>query len=63
MDKDLMQRLDRFDPSWALSPIWEGDTVYNESVVMVPDKNGDMRAPLLYHADQILSVSESLLQT
>ena len=62
MDKGLMQRLDRFDPSWALSPIWEGDTVYNESVVMVPDEKGDMRAPLLYHADQILSVRDSTLR-
>ena len=59
MDQDLLQRLDRFDPSWALSPIWEGDTVYNESIVMVPDKEGNMRAPLLYQADRILSVRDS----
>lgn len=44
-----------------LHPIWEGDTVYAESVMFFPDpQTGELGpAPLLYPADEILSVTSS----
>ena len=54
--------LDRIDPDWALYPFWKGNTVYNESVIFVPDKNGNMWAPLFYNPDGIISVRDSTLR-
>ncbi len=54
--------LDRIDPNWVMHPFWKGDTVYNESVVFVPDEEGNMSAPLFYKADKILSVRDSTLR-
>ncbi len=50
--------IDRFDREWAMKPFWEGDTVYNESIVFVPDKDGKMCAPLFYTPEKILSVRD-----
>ena len=46
MEDQKLALLDRYDPSWAMTPFWQGDTVYNESVVLIPDENGVMRAPV-----------------
>lgn len=54
--------LDRFDRSWALTPFWKGDTVYHESVVFVPDENGEMRAPLFYKPNTVISVRDCTLR-
>ncbi|MBQ7726532.1 MAG: SGNH/GDSL hydrolase family protein [Clostridia bacterium] len=54
--------LDRFDRAWAMKPFWEGNTVYQESVVFVPDENGVMEAPLFYMPEHILSVRDSSLR-
>ena len=61
MEDQKLALLDRYDPSWAMTPFWQGDTVYNESVVLIPDENGVMRAPLFYRADRILSVRDDTL--
>lgn len=55
-------KLDRFRQDWAMTPVWEGNTIYNETVLMVPDKDGRMEAPLLYVPDTILSVRDSTLE-
>lgn len=40
-----------------MTPIWMGDTVYNETLMFVQDENGVVPpAPLLYTPDEILSV-------
>ena len=54
--------LDRYDPAWAMRPIWEGDTVYNESLLMVESAAGEIRAPLLYYPGDIISVRDVTLQ-
>ena len=51
-------KIDRFDRQWAMQPFWEGNTVYNESVVFVKDKQGKMEAPLFYTPDKIISVRD-----
>lgn len=40
-------------------PVWEGDTVYNESVMFV----GEREAPLLYQPDRVIAVLSSDLKT
>ncbi|MHB1452623.1 MAG: SGNH/GDSL hydrolase family protein [Saccharofermentanales bacterium] len=61
LDNKLV-KLDRFRQDWAMTPVWEGDTVYNETVLMVPDKDGFAEAPLLYTPDAILSVRSDSLE-
>lgn len=46
MIKNPLTCLDRYDPSWALAPVWEGNTLYNESVLLVEDADGRRQAPL-----------------
>ena len=45
----------------ALTPLWEGDTVFAESVLFYPDpRTGEIGpAPLFYPADEILRVTSS----
>lgn len=62
MKAELLEKLDRYDLDWALEPIWEGDTLYNESVLLVEDEKGEAQAPLLYPARQILSVRDYTLR-
>lgn len=45
MIKNPLTCLDRYDPSWALAPVWEGDTLYNESVLLVEDADGPGAGP------------------
>ena len=45
------------------NPVWKGDTVYNETVWPVDlQGEGDMEIPLLYHADRIISVTDTRLE-
>lgn len=45
-------RLDRYDAAWALEPIWRGNTLYNESVLLAENAAGEIFAPLLYYPGQ-----------
>jgi lysophospholipase L1-like esterase len=45
------------------TPVWEGNTVYNETVWPVDFDGGETVIPLLYHADRIISVTDTALQT
>ena len=47
----------------AVCPVWEGGAVYNETVWPVDLYGGELLIPLLYHADRILSVTDTSLQT
>ena len=49
------------DLQTALKPLWEGDTVFAESVLFFPDpRTGEIGpAPLFYPADKILRVTSS----
>ena len=51
---------DHFDLETCLYPYWEGNTVYNESVMVVRDEQEKLPPiPLLYPADEILEVRSS----
>ena len=50
---------DRYDLETYLYPLWEGNTVYNETIWFA----GDNFAPLLYVPDEILSVKSYDLET
>ena len=63
MIKNPLTCLDRYDPSGARAPVWEGDTLYNESVLLVEDADGRAQAPLLYPPEEILSVRDYTLKT
>ena len=53
-----------FDYGEILTPIWEGDTCYQESVLVVEEQDGSI-APisLLYPATEIISVKSATLET
>mgnify|MGYP003474722364 CR=1 FL=1 len=42
-----------------LIPIWDTDIIYDESIMMVRDKDGRAEAPLLFEAEEILSVTNT----
>lgn len=42
-----------------LIPVWNTDIVYDESIMMVRDKNGVAEAPLLFEVDEIISVTNT----
>lgn len=48
----------KYDHATYTLPVWEGDTVYNETVMLV----GKREVPLLYSADRIISVRSSDLK-
>ena len=52
--------IDRFDLDTRMVPIWEGDTVYNESVMFVGKKD---RVKLLYDPTEIVSLRSRDLKT
>ena len=53
-----------FDVSQMLVPFWEGDTVYNESIMPTREKSGNIPAiDLLYPIDEILEVKSANLKT
>ena len=56
--------LDAYDLATYTEPYWKGDTVYNESVMIVKNQDGSVSpAPLLYPATEIISVRSSDLKT
>lgn len=52
----------KYDNSVFTHPYWQGDTVYGETVWPVAFESGDITVPLLYHADEIISVSDTRLE-
>lgn len=50
------------DLAQLIAPVWSGDTVYEESFLPLAGKGADkaaaLRIPLLYHAEEILSVTD-----
>ncbi|MBQ1848667.1 MAG: SGNH/GDSL hydrolase family protein [Clostridia bacterium] len=53
----------KYDNRIFTSPVWSGNTVYNETVWPVDlDGEGDVRIPLLYRADKIISVTDTRLE-
>ena len=55
--------LDKYDLGAYMIPYWSGDTVYQESVMLLEDAEGNLpQIPLLYEAKEILSVRSSSLQ-
>lgn len=56
--------LNKYDLHAYTQPYWSGDIVYNESVMVLADKDGNVQdIPLLYHADEIISVRKFHLAT
>jgi len=56
--------LDKYDLYTSMLPLWEGDTVYNESVLVLKDQSGNMpEKSLLYPATEIISVRSQDLKT
>lgn len=55
----------KYNPDGWLTPVWEGDTVYNETVMFVPNAATKQiePAPLLYTPTEILSVRSFDLKT
>ena len=49
----------RYDHETYTLPLWEGDTVYNETIMFV----GENEAPLLYYPDKVISVLSYDLKT
>jgi len=55
---------DKYTREAYMTPVWEGDTVYNETLMFVADKNGNVPpAPLLYTPTEVLSVRSFDLKT
>lgn len=52
-----------YDEDRILTPIWEGNEIYNESVLVVKEKDGTI-APikLLYDIDEIISIKSATLK-
>lgn len=56
--------LDMFDLNTYMIPYWEGNTVYQESVMLLENQDGSVPdIPLLYAAEEIISVRSSDLKT
>ncbi len=58
--KESVTVYDRYDINTYLKPFWEGKIVYNETVMFVGE---DDKAPLMYNADEIISVRSYDLTT
>ena len=59
-ETDVLGVYDAYDLESYMTPIWEGNTVYNESVMFV---GKDDAAPLLYTPSEIISVRSCDLKT
>ena len=59
-EQDIVQKFDEYNLDVYMKPIWDGDVIYNETVMFV-DK--DSLAPLLYPAVEIISVRSYDLKT
>lgn len=56
--------LDKYDLEAYMIPYWNTDTMYQESVMLLEDENGNLpEIPLLYEAKKIISVRSSDLKT
>lgn len=53
----------KYDNNITTKPVWEGKTVYNETVWPVDLDGGELVVPLLYRADKIISVTDTTYQT
>ena len=53
----------KYDNKITTLPVWEGNTVYNETVWPTDFDDGELVIPLLYHADKIISVTDTAYQT
>lgn len=51
----------KYDNYVCTAPVWGGSIVYNETVWPVDFDGGDLVIPLLYHADRIISVTDTAL--
>lgn len=63
MIKNPLTCLDRYDPSWALAPVWEGDTRITKASCSWRTPTARAQAPLLYPPEEILSVRDYTLKT
>ena len=52
-----MPEYSKYDLNTYTLPLWEGDTVYNETLMFVDEKS----APLLYKPDRVISVRSRIL--
>ncbi len=52
-----------FNLEQQITPIWDTDTVWGESITFVKDENGEARAPLLFSPIDILSVTDARGET
>ena len=52
-EEDELQKFDEYNLDVYMKPLWEGDLVYNETLMFVGDSDF---APLLYPATEIISV-------
>lgn len=53
----------KYSAEAAACPVWEGEVAYNETVWPVDLDGGELLIPLLYHADRVISVTDTSLQT
>jgi hypothetical protein len=59
-----MMDYDRYTLEAYMLPVWQGNVVYNETLMFIQDANGDVPpAPLLYKPTEILSVRSFDLAT
>ena len=56
--------IDKYTRETYMTPVWKGEIVYNETLMFVADKNGNIPpAPLLYSPTEVLSVRSFDLNT
>lgn len=61
---DTLLEYDKYTREAYMKPVWQGNIVYNETLMFVKDKNGNVEpAPLLYTPTEILSVRSFDLNT
>lgn len=53
----------KYDIESSVCPVWEGEAVYNETVWPVDLDGTELIIPLMYHANRILSVTDTALET
>ncbi len=60
---ELLQ-YDKYTLEAYMQPVWQGDIVYNETLMFVEDENGNVPpAPLLYKPDEVISLRSFDLAT
>jgi lysophospholipase L1-like esterase len=60
-DRDKQPHTPTFDFAQAIHPIWQGDTVYHETVLMLSKRGAAAKGRLLFQPSRILSVQDSTL--